>query len=261
MNVVTSFTLDGYKRYGKEFIETFKRYWPRHVRLTVYYEGDGIEMEPGLSWHPIEEVENLSDYMESLRFPIMHGIVGESYDINFDARMARKAFIQAHACRQYGGKVFWIDADTITHSQVPNTFLDRCLPKDKLACFLSRDGWYYTESGFIGFDADHPLASRFFKTYLHIFITGVIFTQPGWHDCYGFDAARKVVNRPELFHNLAEGLPEGTMHPFINSQLGAYMNHMKGKRKDGQPVKDGDLVVERREPYWTNVASGNTASP
>lgn len=254
MNVITSFNEHGYKRYGRAFIETFLQNWPKSVRLTVFYEGEDFPFTEGLAWRPIEEVEGLPQFMGSLAFPIMQGIVGDKYDINFDARMARKAFMQAHAIKIYGGKVFWIDADSITHSPVPDWFLDRMLPDDKFNCYLGRDGWYYTESGFIGFNANHDICRRFFKNYLGIFRTGAIFTQPGWHDCFAFDAIRRIFP-PEHFNDLAKDLPRGTMHPLINSDVGAYLDHKKGNRKESRSSAS-DLVVPRKEAYW-NVSAAS----
>lgn len=256
-NVVTSFNEEGYKRYGAAFIETWQQYWSPSVRLTVFYEGEDFPFTAGISWRPIEEVEFLTDFMGSLHFPIMHGIVGDHYDINFDARMARKTFIECYAAQRYGGKVFWLDADNITHAHVPEDFLDRMLPDDKMCCYLGRDGWCYTESGFIGFNTDHPLCMRFLKNYRNVFMSGAIFTQPGWHDCYGFDAMRAVVTNEghvEAFHNLAAGLPHGTMHPLVNSELGRYLDHRKGPRKESRSGA-ADLVIARDEPYWSQHAA------
>jgi len=242
-NVVTSFNAEGYRRYGKKMVESWLQYWPKSIRLTVYYEGEESEfdMVSGLSWRPIEEVEFLTDFMNSLQFPLMHGIVGSGYDINFDARMCRKVFIQNHASKTYGGKVFWFDADSITTKHVPESFLDSCLPDDALCCFLGRDGWYYTESGFIGFNRDHPLASKFFKNYVHVPIVGTIFTQPGWHDCYVFDAVRMVMGNGPEFVNLAKNVPHGHMHPFQISAPGLYMEHHKGNRKDTGKLRPEDV--------------------
>lgn len=248
-NVITSFNWQGWERYGKKFVETWKEYWSPKIRLTIYYEGpefDSFEFPTGVSWKPIEEVEFLQDYMASLKFPIMHGIVGDHYDINYDARMARKTFMQIHAARTYGGKVFWMDADAVTTKHVPEAFLDNMLPDDKFSCYLGRDGWYFTESGFIGFNASHPMAKEFFKNYAHIFITGVIFTQQWWHDCIAYDCTRflsmKAGNEAQ-FVNLAAHVPKGTMHPFQNSAPGQYMIHLKGDRKDTGKLREGDLVV------------------
>lgn len=258
-NVITSFNWAGWERYGKRFVESWKQYWPETIRLTIYYEGDefdSFDFPTGISWRPIEEVEFLSDFMQDLRFPIMHGIVGDQYDINFDARMARKSFMQVHTARKYGGKVFWIDADSITTKHVPQGFLDDCLPDDKFCCYLGRDGWYYTESGFLGFNANHPIAKEFFKNYLHAFITGVIFAQAprydekgrlaggGWHDCIAFDCTRMLAamnGKEGEFVNLAAHVTPGHMHPFQMSAPGQYMQHLKGDRKDTGKLRPEDL--------------------
>lgn len=261
-NCITSFNWDGYNRYGKRFIETFKEYWPNSIRLTVYYEGpefDNFEFPTGVSWRPIEEVEFLTDFLNAIKpFPIMNGIVGDKYDINYDARMARKAFMEVHAARTYGGKIFWLDSDCTTEKHVPLSFLDECLPDDKFSCYLGRDGWYFTESGFIGFNSEHPIAKEFFRNYLHMFITGVIFTQApqytqqgglasgGWHDCIGFDCTRFLATQNGHggeFVNLAEHVPQGHMHPYMVSAPGKYMTHWKGNRKDTGKLRPEDLVV------------------
>ena len=95
--VVTSFNEEGYEKYGKGFVETFLAHWPKEIGLTVYYEGEAFEFTEGVSWHPYESVEFLADFLDGLRFPIMTGRVGDRYDINFDAFMARKAFIEKFA--------------------------------------------------------------------------------------------------------------------------------------------------------------------
>lgn len=255
--MVTSFNAEGYKRYGKDFVDSWLKFWSPAIRLIVYYEGEesDFEMVPGVSWHPIERVEFLQDYMDNLRFPIQQGIVGDHYDINFDARMARKTFMQVHTARKYGGKVFWIDADVVTKKHVPERFLDDCLSEDALCCFLGRDGWYFTESGFIGFNASHPTATKFFKNYVHVFITGTIFAQSpqynekgqygggGWHDCIAFDCIRHLMGNGPEFVNLAKNVKPGTMHPFQNCAPGEFMVHLKGDRKDTKELRPGDIVA------------------
>lgn len=243
-NAVTSFNKAGYLKYGKAFVESWLKYWPASIRLTVFYEGEesDFDMARGVSWHPIESVEFLNDFMANLRFPLMHGIVGHEYNINFDARMCRKVFIQAHAARLYKGKVFWLDADAETLRHVPETFLDECLPDDALCCFLGRDGWYYTESGFLGINADHPLAGRFLKNYVHVPLVGSIFTQPGWHDCYAFDAIRLVMGNGPEFVNLAKHVPHGHMHPYQLSAPGKFMAHYKGARKETRQLRPEDTA-------------------
>lgn len=257
--VITSFTEEGYQKYGKSFLETFKEYWPDNVNIVVYYEGD----DPRPGWHFIEEVDGLVDWMDAIsKFPMMRGLIGDGqYEIQVDAGMARKMFMQIYAATTYGGKVFWVDADVITHAKVPTDFLDSVLPDDKLCCFLGREGWTfpdYTESGFLGFNTEHPLTASFFGAYKTIFTSGLIFRLNGWHDCYGFDAARNSFKaQRDAFINLSAHLkPDSTNHPFVNCVLGKYMDHKKGNRKkDRTPVSD--LVIQRNEPYWNRIIVPN----
>ena len=250
MNVVTSFTEEGYELYGRNFLDSYIEYWPQEVKITVYFEGDKFPNSNELvTWKPIDEVEHLVVFMDALKFKIMSGITDQNiYNINYDARMARKVFIQMHAMKTMQGKVFWLDADTVTFDYISKKFLNKCLPDNVFNCYLGRDGWYYTESGFIGFNASHSIAPYFYHNYLKIYLDGIIFTQPGWHDCFGFDLARKQFD-PIHFNNLAKELPHGTMHPFVNSELGCFMDHRKGKRKYSRS-NEMDLVIKRNEPYW-----------
>lgn len=252
--VITSFTKEGYELYGMEFLRTFRKHWPDNVRLVVYYEGND-EFRRMNGWTDYWGVKHMREFFDMLQFEIQHGRFPDGhYDINFDAGMARKVFIQADAVELYRGKVFWIDADSITHAPVPRTFLDDVLPDDKFCCYLGRHDangkpWFYTESGFLGFNAEHPLADKFFAAYKSFFLFGLFLMHPRWHDCEGFDAMRNASKQPEAFVNLSAHLPHGTMHPFVNSVVGKYMDHRKGPRKHSRSG-GVDLVVDRSEPYW-----------
>lgn len=252
--VVTSMSREIFEGYGQDFLRTFAQHWPRNVRCVVYTDGPmpytGKELAERFQFEMTANVLLHDDWMARIApFPLMRGDLGDgNYSIQFDARQARKAFIEAHATEQFGGKVFWVDADVITHAAVPADFLDKCLPDEKLCCYLGRGDWYYTESGFIGFNADHPGCEQFMAAYRNVFLSGGIFTQQQWHDCIGFDLLRRGLPR-KFFTDLAEGLPEGTMHVFVNSILGSVADHKKGGRKKSRSTKE-DLVIERSEPYW-----------
>ena len=42
-------------------------------------------------------------------------------------------------------------------------------------------------------------------------------------------------------------------HVFINSVLGDYIDHMKGKRKIKGKSSQSDLRIKRKEDYWQNI--------
>jgi len=259
--VVTSFSPEGYQAYGRDFVTSFRQFFPASVHLHCYlerpvtnYPDEILETGETHAWSLIDEVDGWQQFSDAVKtFPLMCGQTPKGYNIQFDARQCRKAFIEAHSARRFGGKVFWIDADTVVHSPVGEGFLDLALPDDQLCCFLGRDGWFYTESGFIGFNTDHPGCLTFLAAYINFIQNGSIFTQHAWHDCIAFDCVRRIIDE-EGFHNLAAGLPQGTMHPFINSMLGSVMDHRKGPRKESRSTSE-DLVVARTEPYWQQHAA------
>ncbi len=241
---ITSFTSKGYEVYGKEFIRTFIKHWPKSVKLVVYYEGSVLidQTAENIEWFPIEVVYGLHEFMEKIKnFPIMTGVVNNKYNINWDARMARKTYMEAYALSVYGGKVFWLDADAVTHTDVPETFLDECLPDDKFCCYLGREPWYYTESGFLGFNASHPIAEDFIRKYISVFTSGIFLTLPGWHDCFAFDFIRNHIKQNDAFVNLSSHVKHGEMHPYVMSAPGKYMDHLKGPRKTQGHSKEHPL--------------------
>jgi hypothetical protein len=255
--LVTSFTLNNYDEYAKNMLSTFREFWPKSINLVIYYEGEAfpeIDTE-NVEWRRVEEIQGFTKWMQRIQpFPYVCGQTPHGYDIQHDARMVRKALTEIHGCNTFGGKVWWCDGDIITHQKVPENWLDSLLPDDKFNAFLGREWgddpqqWVYTESGFIGFNSEHPLFEPFMRSYWEIFWSGLFFTLKGWHDCYGFDAVRHAVNMSEHFVDMSSHLE--TMHPLINSELGTYLDHAKGPRKTEGRSKNSDLIAPRTEAHW-----------
>jgi hypothetical protein len=42
-------------------------------------------------------------------------------------------------------------------------------------------------------------------------------------------------------------------HPFINSELGRYMDHVKGKRKEQGMSRAKEIIMHTDHPYWQGV--------
>jgi hypothetical protein len=77
-----------------------------------------------------------------------------------------------------------------------------------------------------------------------------IFTLAEWHDSFVFDAVREKFKGKILENNWSYGIIKGEGHPLINSEWGAYLDHLKGDRKDLGRSKNNDLKVKRAESYW-----------
>jgi hypothetical protein len=84
-----------------------------------------------------------------------------------------------------------------------------------------------------------------------------MFNYPEWHDSYLYDIQRKIYRdtKNAYFHNLnpdpdLKGLAG---HPFVNSELGKYMDHMKGDRKNLGHSEPRDIKMHTDLPYWKGI--------
>jgi hypothetical protein len=92
---------------------------------------------------------------------------------------------------------------------------------------------------------------EFLKTFQHYYDNAEagILTLTEWHDSFVFDVIRSKTKLTEL--NWSAGLIKGEGHPLINCEWGAYLDHLKGERKTLGKSKPSDLIVNRKETYWS----------
>ena len=84
---------------------------------------------------------------------------------------------------------------------------------------------------------------------------GSIFDMAEWNDCWVFDRIRERVQQQHPAWrqlNWTEGFSkQGEGHPLINTEWGAYLDHLKGERKKAGRSEIKDLVLPRSEHYWS----------
>jgi hypothetical protein len=75
-----------------------------------------------------------------------------------------------------------------------------------------------------------------------------IFKLDEWHDSFVFDSVRRGSTLVES--DWSSHLITGEGHPLINSAWGAWLDHLKGARKNTGRSSASDLKVPRTEAYW-----------
>ena len=265
---VTTFNEDGYERYARAMIDAFVRNWPADVTLYCFLESFRLEeIAPNVRFLSLEcSCSSLVAFKERHRDnPRAHGEErrsiekgpgGKPIGIGFRwnaVRYAHKSLAVTHAGRTLDEDVmYWMDADTVTFEPVPREFLEGLLPEDAYVCYLGRP--HFTETGFVGYNLRHPQNEAFMARYQEFYDRDLLFAEQEWHDCWIFDTVRREFERRGLIRsrNLspANVSPE---HPFINSELGNYMDHLKGKRKKLGRTPVDQLEVAKGHAYWANV--------
>ena len=188
------------------------------------------------------------------RSPKLQGLDKAKESFLWDAvRFSNKVFCIVNAVRNSNDYdyVLWIDADTFTFRPVPLDFFSKLLPEDTMLTYLGRenptlnDGGVYPECGFVGYNLKHLETRNFIDDWEQLYTTGNVFKILEWHDSFVFWHLSKIYKEQRSITVNDIGYDKGVKghHVFINSELGLYMDHFKGKRKQAGISAKKDLRV------------------
>jgi hypothetical protein len=262
--VCTTFNAAGYAKYGRRMIQTFLKNWPKEVQLVVYAEGCVVvESAPNLTVHDLETASP-----ELMVFKARwHGIPRANGDVSADPEKARrkdagkgfkwdavrfshKVYAVFHCAKNAQTDwLLWMDADTICHSPITVADLQKMCPPNIDLCFLGRKR-KYTECGLYAMNLSSSATQLFLTKFQRAYDNAEsgIFQLDEWHDSFVFDDVRRSTSLNEL--DWSGHLITGEGHPLINCEWGAWLDHLKGERKDLGRSKRADLKVKRTEAYW-----------
>lgn len=268
--VVTTFHHAGYEKYARRMIDTFLANWPKEITLYVYPQDHSI----------VQEADNLvvrdlhSSVPELVAFkkrwsadPRARGEVatapadrkGKAPGLGFrwDAiRFSHKVYSVCHAARHCDSDVLlWMDADMVCHTPITTDFIQSQIPSQVGLAYLGREN-KFTECGLYAMNLRDPITQIWLQQFQLAYDSGRLMTMSEWNDCWVFDITRDEVKaqHPQWqLLNWTRGLIRGEGHPLINSAWGAYLDHLKGRRKDVGHSHRKDLVRPRNERYWTSV--------
>jgi hypothetical protein len=261
--IVTTFNESGLKQYGQRMIECFEQFWPQEIDLIVCTENCQPQItKPNVKIYDLLRLSSaLNTFVERHRNnPRAHGLDGPPEVFNpqksfrWDAvRFAYKIYaISLVANYTSNGWLIWLDADTITHSPIQLNDLNRLCPTDAMISYLGRGENYHSECGWVAYNLEHEATRAFIADLRKMYDTDCIFELPEWHDSYVWDVLRRKYQDQHKFYNLTNNMPKPGRagHPFINSELGRFMDHLKGSRKQEGRSRPRDLIVNRPENYW-----------
>jgi len=272
--VVTTFHGDGLEKYAQRMINTFCDNWPAEVVLHLYPENcnPAIRDHSHITLKRLEEVEELMAFKNTWQnIPKANGDVSADpvRSLRKDAgkgfkwhavRFAHKVYAIFDCARTTDADILiWMDADTICHSPITIQDLYRMIPADSELCYLGRKG-KYSECGLYSMNLRSVNIQAFLKEFQRFYDQAEqgIFQLAEWHDSFVFDAVRVKFPQMRQLDWAAHlndirptlGSSQGEGHPLINSEWGAWLDHLKGGRKKLGRSKRDDLKVARIEAYW-----------
>ena len=236
---MTTFHAAGYAQYGKRFLETFDAHWPADVALHVYCEDiNPTETSSRIfNYNLLAQIPMLAAFKARHRDICAHNGLDEDgeYEYRMDAvRFAHKVFALSHCAltiKESADVLFWIDADTVTFKDIPVGLFDQVMPDGCYTSYLGR-GKTYPECGFVGYDLNHPAHDEFMTFWRQLYLDDSLFELPEWHDSFVYELIRRTFEDQGKFksHDIAANV-QLSGHPFINSVLGKFMDHLKGDER------------------------------
>ena len=262
ITVITTFSDNGWKEYGKRFVDTFVQHWPIDIKLKIYCDTLPHEYpnSVNIEWVFLNKVcPDLVAFKERHKDnPHANGLRpdGKKKSYLWDAvKFAHKSYCVSHAAlNSTTDLIIWLDADVVTHSAVPFEFIESLLPQNHYCAYLGREK-IYPECGFVVYDTTSKYNNIFMQDWQDLYNTDSLFEEVEYHDSYLFwQLVKKHSANGMQTTNLSRGHPHRPgVHVFINSPLGEYMDHLKGKRKKDGRSKPTDIYYKRDADYWKKI--------
>lgn len=238
---VTTFHQKGLEEYGRRMATSFDDHWSRDVELRIYSEG-WKELFP---FATVIDLEESSDWL--VEFKRRHaGLKTDNFRMDV-VRFSHKVAALLQADQTTDARyLLWIDADTVTHSDISMEELFRLAPRGEWISWLDRQR-AYPECGFYIIDRQHHRHVEMMKRFRDMYANDLFRREREWHDSY---LLQQCVLQAGVTTKSISGDGYKTHHPFINGPLGRWMDHMKGRRKEKGRSHGIDLKVARDEEYW-----------
>lgn len=264
--VVTTFNDKGLQTYAQRMIDSFCQNWPKEITLYLYPENTNPRVPDHDRIRLVDMATGVPDLMTFKNkwrdVPMANGDISgvprlasrkDSHKpFKWDAvRFAHKVYAIFHCAKNCDADVLiWMDADMVCHSPITIEEINNLIPEGKDLCYLGRVG-KFSECGLYSMNLKSLQTKSFLSEFQRMYDhaeTGIFYLDE-WHDSFVFDAVRKKMPYLELL-DWSNGVITGEGHPLINTQWGAYLDHLKGDRKVSGKSHRKDLRVKRQESYW-----------
>lgn len=230
---ITSMDQKYYDHCGKTMLQSYKKYFSKHMPLYVYNEDEfliKVKTVTSVGW-------NLG---------IQYDFFQERHTNERVKTFAKKGFSIIHAMDNVNAnRIIWLDADVIFHNEMPLQLLHLISSNDVLSTHFSvwheADGTKYhsCETGFFILNTTHPGYIDFCNTYKEIYYHDKI---DGIRRFYDGEVYGKTVKLMEAKgHKMLNLNIDQHKTPISRSVLAPYLTHYKAGAKDTVDFKKLDL--------------------
>ena len=249
INVVTSFSEDGWRNYGQKMVESVAEHWGPNLHLTAFYHDFNLKdynpvESPNITYRYLNEVDDMLEFKEIHKE--YDGTLGgkQPYNWKLDClKFSHKVFALTEFAfelcenNKTPGWLVWLDADTITDKRFTYEDMSAALPDKSHLVYLGRHNFEYSETSFVGFNLNHRPPLDLLGDLRGQYISGEVVNYREWHDGFLFERLVILYNAHGMKSHDWTGhmkdLTSMTKGPqaFERSPIGPFMTHFKGKKK------------------------------
>lgn len=182
VHVVTTLHQDGYNLYGKDFIKTWEKQFPKDWTIDYYAEGHVPEFSKRvnvLDFH--STCTEWQDYYKFIQKQV--SIVTDKKQINRYKKALRwsfKMFTLLHALKTSTSEyVVWLDADVYAKSKPTDNWIETILNNKCVAGQVEKvKGFTHVETGILPIHLKHPDAFKVINWIQHGYVHKQILKEP-----------------------------------------------------------------------------------
>jgi len=240
IRVVTTAHKAGLAQYGQAWLDS-RKHWPKGTEFYWYTEGYDLPYQPDElemieqagagnrdGWIERRELNELKEFAD---WKLRHAnYIAPMWKFNVIA-YSHKVFAMIEATRNYEGVAVWLDADCVTYRDVPEGLCESFV-KDAYIAHYARPG-RWTETGFWVVNCGHKVHREFMDFMADVYLRDRYKQLHHWTDCFVLDVAIKrfTTSGAMTAHSLS-GEHDKAGHPMAVTEMGKYIDHRKGERKD-----------------------------
>ena len=249
INVVTSFSEEGWRNYAQSMVESVAKNWGPNLHLTAFYHDFDLHTykpvkSPRITYRNLNEVADMAEFKEIHKS--YDGTMGgkRPYNWTIDCiKFCHKVFalteLAFELCEDNTkpGWLVWLDADTVTEKRFTNANMSACLPDKASLVYLGRKHFDYSETSFVGFNLNHRPPLDLLGDLRGQYISGEVIQYREWHDGFIFERLLTLYNAHGMkSHDWTGHLDEiksmtKGKQAFEHAPIGQYMTHYKGRKK------------------------------
>ena len=163
IEVATTYNKKYYDICAKRMVESFVRYWPKDIKLHVYWQEQQPEIiEDNIVYHELYQVQpqlkQWIDQHSDRKYNGWREDRGQYVWKNDGVKFSHKVFAQTHRIKNSEADVLlYSDADTLYTARPNLDYLREICPEDSLCTFFDRPKMR-DETGFYMHNPQHPRA-------------------------------------------------------------------------------------------------------